>query len=166
MPKRKVNTARKLPEKNVNPRSERKVNPRQELFALEYCKDFDRVRAIKAAGYNCNSYSAAHEAACRLLKNPKVYSIVIAEKARIAERLKLNAEGTVRYLQLVVMEAIRDRDWRGAVMALREIGKHYGIYEKHNKQTKYTVDDIERLKTELTQAGFNFDWVNYKPSSN
>ena len=150
------------------PRQESKVTDRQERFALEYAIDFDRLRALKAAGYTPKDYDNAHSMAAQLLKNPKVNAIVLEAKARYAEALKLDAAKTVMCLQVVYMEAMAHKDWHAAVAALRELGKHHGIYEKHQKQKSYTQDDVERLKKELEQAGFDFRRVNdvTQPSNN
>ncbi len=141
------------------------VTDRQERFALEYVIDYDRNRAVRAAGYTCETDADCASMACKLLKNPKVNAIVLQAKAKVAERMGLNAERTVQYLLVVFMEAMKANDFGSAVSALRELGKHHGIYDAHNKQKKYTREDADRLKRELEQNGFSFERVNY-PGTN
>jgi phage terminase small subunit len=153
-----------LSDKPRKPR-ESKLSDKQERFAMEYVKDFDRERAYKDAGYSSDKMTTIAVECCRLLKNPRVQVVIIREKARMAERIGLDAEGVVRNFMAVYMEAYKCRDWGSAISALKELAKHYGIYEVHNKQKKYSPADIEKLKEELTKVGFDFNRINFPPPS-
>ena len=136
----------------------KKLNDRQERLGLVAVKDFDRVRAYRAAGYSGTTDEVAATEACRLLKNPHVHVVILREKAKIAARLGFDAQTTLQHFVVIYMEAMKALDYRGAVMALDKIAKHYGLYEKHNQQLKcYVEEDAEKLRTELEQAGFDFE---------
>lgn len=145
-----------IPKKNLSPRLNTTVNDRQERFALEYCKDFDRLRAYRAAGYKAKSDEAGHVEACRLLKNPKVWAIVLEQKAKIAESMGMTAQKNLLHFQVVYYEAMKAGDYSAAVAALDKIAKHYGLYEKHQKQKNYSREDVEKMKAELEAVGFDF----------
>jgi phage terminase small subunit len=140
----------------------RSLNDRQERFALEYVKDFDRLRAYRDAGYVAKNDQVAATEACRLLRNPHVYAVILKEKAKIANKLGWDADKTLIYMELVFMEAMKERDYSGAISALDKLAKHYGLYEKHNTQRKYTQDDVEKLREKLEQHGVSFERVNYR----
>lgn len=141
--------------------AEKKLNDRQERFALEYVKDFDRARAYRAAGYTSTDEATIATESARLLRNPHVYAVVLREKARIANAMGWSAERTLMYLQFVFSEAVKDKDYSAAVSALDKIAKHYGLYLEHNKQKNYSPEDVERLKGELTAAGFDFSRFHF-----
>jgi phage terminase small subunit len=153
MPKRAM---KKVPRINTT------ANDRQELFALEYVKDYDKIRAIKAAGYSVTTEESARDAACRLLRNPTVREIINREKVKVSERVGITAAGVVARFYAAYLDADARGDLPSAISALREIGKHLGIYEKHNVQKKYSQEDVEKLKLELEQAGFDFKRLNYR----
>ena len=68
-----------------------KNNDRWDRFCLEYVKDFDRVRAIKKAGYKCKTNASRRRLAlCLLSTNPYVQ-----EKVKIL--LKGQKSGFVPY---------------------------------------------------------------------
>lgn len=138
---------------------------RQERFAIEYIADNDRIRAVKAAGYDVTDDESARTCAARLLRNPTVQTIIEREKLKIIEKTGTTRENTVLRLLLVYHEAMQVKDFSAAVSALDKIAKFHGLYELHNKQKSYTREDAERLRDELKQAGFSFEKVNF-PSSN
>ncbi len=146
---------------------DRTLNDRQEKFARIYAATDDADQALTEAGYEHTSEQSAADAKCRLLKNPYVRSLVDDIRSKAAAKYGMDAEGTVARFKFVYLEAVADRDWGAAVGCLKELGKFQGIYSKHNEQKRYTKDDLERLRTELTAAGFDFTATNMPlPSTN
>jgi hypothetical protein len=84
----------------------------------------------------------------------------VDQRALIAAEYRMDAIKWVAYLRLVVVEAISERDWTGAVSALREIGRHLGCYEVDNSQKRSTPEDVARYKLELEAIGLDFTRVN------
>lgn len=143
------------------PRKVVKPNDRQERFALAYAATWDKSEALRQAGYELNSAEAERDAANRLLRNPTVMAIIDREKARVAKKFEITAEGTALRFQVVYLEAMRIGDFATAKGCLIELGKYHGIYVKDNTQKKnYSREDIEKLKLELEQLGFDWSRVN------
>lgn len=147
------------------------VNIKHELFVAEYLVDMDAGAAYKRAGYKVKGDKAAQASARALLRNPLVWEMVeAAQLKRIAER-KMDADKVLLRLEFVYEQAAQVRDWPTALATLKEIGKHYGIFEKHQVgKTKYTVEDLPRLKAQLEAAGWNYHDKSYEkdqqPSTN
>lgn len=147
------------------------VNIKHELFAAEYMIDMDAGAAYVRAGYNVTEGESADVCGRRLLRNARVWELIeAAQLKRIAER-KMDADKVLLRLEFVYEQAAQARDWPTALATLREIGKHYGIFEKHQAgKTKYTETDIPRLKAQLEAAGWNYKDKSYEkaqaPSSN
>jgi len=140
---------------------------KHELFAHEYLLDFDAGAAYRRAGYEVESDDVAQSSGRRLLRNPLVLEIV--EKGRLDRVAKIGAgaDTIIGRFHLVYLRAIEVDDLVTALSALKELAKHYGLYERHQLQKKYTKDDLERLKTELEAAGMSFDVANMPdPSPN
>lgn len=131
-------------------------NLKYELFAHEYMVDLDPGAAYLRVGYKAATEEIAQSAGRRLLRNTYVQLIIERIKLQRIEEAGNDGKKTIERLGLVYLEAVRTGDLSTALGCLRELGKHYGIYEKHNKQ-RYTQEDAERLKKELEQAGFNFE---------
>ena len=137
---------------------------RQERFILEYLRDFDSLRALRAAGYTFKNDASGYAQASHLLNLHHIAIRVAERKAQIAEKLGLDAEGCLRYLKLVVLEALSARDWHAAIAALREIGRLYGAYDKDNTQRFGKIlspEECERLKAELEMRGWDFSRRNF-----
>ena len=72
--------------------AEKPPTDQQERFVLEYLTDFDRLRALRAAGYEFDKDADGHSMASRMLALPNVALLVLQKKARIADKLGVNAE--------------------------------------------------------------------------
>lgn len=142
------------------PRRETDLTPQQELFVAEYLTDFDRDRALKAAGYHPTTPESSAAMSSRLLASVKIRAFLWEKKAEIVAERKLDAVKWLAQLQLVAMEAYENQDWAGAVAALREIGKYGGWYEKDNRQKHFTAEDADKLRADLEARGFDFRRAN------
>lgn len=147
----------KSPKPNPAPRGGLSLNHRQERFALAYVASLDKVEAIRQAGYRVNSDDAARDAASRLLRNPSVQAIIDREKAKVAKKFNIDAEGTVLRFQVVYLEAMRLGDIATALAALKELAKHYGVYDAHNRQKRITTQaEADAIRARLEMIGV--DW--------
>lgn len=158
-------TRTKLPRKVVAPRQETDLNAMQERFVTEYMIDRDPGAAYLRAGYQVAEPTAANINGRRLLRDSRVMSLINNLEISRIDKTKLDAENTVLRLWHLYMEALRQNELTVAGKMLTELAKIQGIYEKHNKQKRaYSMEDIERLKTELKQSGFDID--SMRPSPN
>lgn len=83
----------------------------------------------------------------------------------MSEEAKATAENTVARLNLVYLEAMKRGELSSAILALRELGRHFGVFEKDNTQKSYTLEDAERLRKSLEARGVSFVNRN-RPSEN
>ena len=128
---------------------------RCETFAYEYLVDFDAMNAYKRV-YGDMDDTVALRSGSRLLKNDLVWSIIEKAKLERIERNKNDANQVILRMHLIYEEAMKVRDLTCAMNALKELGKHYGIFEKHNLQKNLTEQDIQKMKQELEAIGFDF----------
>lgn len=147
MPKKSVVTKKKA----------RKLTPKEAAFAREYPVDCNGTQAAIRAGY---SPRTANEQAVELLARPVVREAIDKAIRERAERTKVDADWVVLNFRNLYLESLAKGDGSTAVRCLENLGKHVGIYLEHNKQKQYTVNDVDRLKEELRQAGFDFTRTN------
>lgn len=139
------------------------VTDQQERFALEYLKDFDRLRALAAAGYKVTNVKSAQATASYLLNLPNVRTLVSRKKMELAEQMGMDAANTLGYMKAVFVDAFSVGDYSGAIRALTEIGRVYGIYEADNTQRRKSPEDIARMKAQLEAMGMDFTRKNFPP---
>lgn len=156
--------------RNTEPATEAMVGNsrmRYELFAQEYLIDYDAGAAYRRAGYEVKSDASAYAGGYRLLRNVIVNEMIEAARLKRVEKIGAGADTIIGRFHLVYLKAMEADDLTTALAALRELAKYYGLYEKHQTQKRYSKDDLERLRTELTAAGFDFTAANMpKPSTN
>lgn len=157
------------PRRNLKPRRETQnsenLNLKHHLFAIAFLDCLNPGEAYVRAGYEVKSEEVAQAAGRRLLRNVRVMAMIDNAKREMAEEAKATAANTVARLNLVYLEAMLRSDFANAISALRELGKHFGIYEKDNTQKSYTLEDAERLRKSLEARGVSFVNRN-KPSEN
>lgn len=107
------------------------LNPKQEMFCLEYIKDLNASQAYIRAGY---SEKGANVAAFKLLTNANVQEKIQELKKDRSEKIKVDAE----YLLKKIVEVIDNGEEKTAdqLKAIEMAGKHIGFYEAHNDQKK------------------------------
>lgn len=154
-------TVRKLRKDSLSLEAAKPLTDQQDRFVAEYLVDFDRIRALKAAGYKVTSLKNGASQASYLLNLPNIALRVMEAKKGLAAKLGVDAEGTLAYLKLVFFEAYQAREWSDAISALREIGRVYGIYEADNRQKKPSYEDLEQLRAQLEMKGFDFTRKNF-----
>lgn len=137
---------------------------KHEAFAMEYMVDYDVVRSYKAA-YNDDDMedNVARAAGSRLLRSVIVQKIIDQEECKYIAQKRQEKEDVVLQAQRMYYTAMRDRDYASAKGALDMLFKHYGLYNKHNKQKKYSPDDLATIRQKLEAQGVMFGEVN-KPA--
>ncbi len=172
MPRKKTVTegAKPTHKRNTSSATETMVGNsrlRYELFAQEYLVDFDAGAAYRRAGYEVESDGSAYAGGYRLLRNVIVNELIEAARLKRIEKIGAGADTIIGRFHLIYLKAVEADDLKIALDALKELAKHYGLYERHQLQKRYSKDDLERLRTELTAAGFDFNATNMpKPSTN
>lgn len=154
------------------------MTAKQEIFCLEYLKDFNATRSYRMAYPNIKNDAVAGSAGERLLKNVEIFKYIEKKRAERAEKLEIDAAWVLkrfkdisdRSMQAVpvmkfdpvekCMKQVTELndageevgvymfDSAGANKATENIGKHIGFYEKDNGQ-KLPVDGT--FKVEIVQ---------------
>jgi len=132
---------------------ERKLTPEQELFCLEYLKDFNATRAAKAAGY---SEKTAAVIGWENLQKPYI-------QARIRDRMneafgdaKEDIKRIIDELKMIAFSDISDLfDW-GKREILDTDGDFVEEVEDLTFKTKEQLGDKTRLITEIEQVKTRF----------
>ncbi len=135
------------------------LNPKQARFISEYPKDCNGTQAAIRAGY---SPKTAQEQSSRLLSNVKVREAIDKALRERAERVEIDADWVVVNFRNLYLEALAAKDYSAAARCLENLGKHAGIFERHqNQKRQYTQDDVAKLKAELEAAGMDFRRANF-----
>jgi len=136
-----------------------KLTEKQELFCLEYCKDFNATRAYKDAGYSAKSDKVAGVESHKLLKNPRIYTRINEMQTERAQEVKLDAQWVLERLKLISDRCVQatpviDKDGNetgefkfdpaGANKATELIGKHLGMFtDKMEIKGELSVKKLE-----------------------
>ena len=132
---------------------------KHELFALEYMSDYDIIRAYKHV-YDENGNMddlVAQKAGSRLLRSVVVQRVIDREECAYIAKKQLDKEMVVLQIQRVYSAAMRDRDYAAANGALDKLMKHLGLYDKHQKQKRYSADELVGIRRKLEENGVSFD---------
>lgn len=143
-------------------RKETKLTEQQTRFVHNLISGMTRREAVRDAGYSADTDELADACASRLLSNAKVYAYYTDLRAAVASEAVMDGVKWLAYMRLVAIEAISEREWNGAVAALREIGKHLGVYEiDHAQKRQHTEADVEAMRAELMKRGMDFSRKNF-----
>lgn len=136
---------------------------RHKEFAYEYLVDRDIGRAYLATVAKNENNVDEHQArkmGSRLLLTPLVQQIIDEETCKFIITKREEKEEVIKRLKRVYLQAMGDRDYPSAVSALDKLMKHYGMYEQHNKQKRYSPDDVAAIRAKLEAQGISFDDAN------
>lgn len=138
------------------------LTDKQKVFCEEYMVDMNGTQAAIRAGY---SRKTANEQAARLLANVSIQAYIAELKGKRSEKTEITADYVLSALKevaerslqrvpvmnwdykekrMVQMKDEEDRDvWTfdssGANRALELLGKHVGVFEKDNDQSKQSI---------------------------
>ena len=73
-----------------------KLTNKQEMFCLEYIKDFNATQSYKRAGYGVKNDATAGVQSNKLLKNPKITEYIEILKEERMKRLRVDADWVLR----------------------------------------------------------------------
>lgn len=114
------------------------LSMRQELFVLEYLKDFNGAAAAARAGY---SPKTSNIRAMELLKVPAVKARVKREQAKIAKAVLTDAEEITRELKYVAFSNIQDYIEQGnEIVDISTISRKKAAAVKMIKKTVTTFE--------------------------
>src|SRR5579864_2529923 len=113
------------------------MTPRQRLFAEQYAIDHNGTAAAVRAGY---AQIGAHVTASRLLRKPKVASIVAEHEKAAAQRLAVNKERVITELEAAIDLARQKGDPMAMIRGWAEIAKLIGAYAPERKKVEITLD--------------------------
>lgn len=135
---------------------------KHEKFAISYMTDFDLVRAYKEVYDEDGKMEdiVAHKAAARLLKSVVVQRVMDDETCKYISQKRLEKDQVILKLQRIYYDAMRDRDYTSALGALDKLMKHFGMFQEHNKQKRYGVEEITAIRRKLEENGIQFDAPN------
>lgn len=144
----------------------RNVEKKHERFAISYMVDFDIIRAYKEVYDEDGDMddTIARTAGSRLLRSVIVQRIIDREECNYIAKRRLEKETVILQIQRMYTNAMRDRDYASAKGALDMLCKHLGLYAVHNRQKKYSPEDVQAIKRKLEENGVSFDAPN-KPIS-
>lgn len=128
--------------------AETALKPKEERFCLEYIVDYNQTKAATRAGY---AEKSAAKTGCKLMKDPRILASIKKLQKEQADRLCLSSDLVViKLLELVdiCMAAKPVMEWdysnheksptgeyqidsKGAAKALELLGKHLGMFDKH-----------------------------------
>jgi phage terminase small subunit len=136
------------------------LTPKVELFCLEYLVDLNATQATIRAGY---SPASAASIGSENLTKPEIASRVHELLQARAERVQVDGDWVLKRLVMIAErcsaplpamqmtmagyvqkktpegEGVFEFDALGATKSLELIGKHVGMFEKHNKQKQGDV---------------------------
>lgn len=83
----------------------KQLTPKQQIFCLEYLKDFNATRAAKAAGYSAKT---ANRMGAENLSKPVIRTFIEKAKAERIERVKYDADDLLRDLLALQKVSLAD----------------------------------------------------------
>lgn len=147
--------------------SKSKLSKKQEMFALEYIKDFNATRAYKKVYKTCKKDETAQVDSSRLLSNAKVQTYIQNIFNNIRSEKIADAEEVMEYLtkvlrgesqsEIVVIEGTGDGcssarkmnkapDEKDRLKAAELLGRRYGIFTDNLKTSSITVKIVNDLE--------------------
>lgn len=124
--------------------------------------DFDVVRAYKKVYDEDGTMEdiVAHKAGCRLLKSVVVQKVMDDYDCKYLATKQADKERTLARLDRIFVCAMRDRDYAAANSAIDKLMKHLGMYDKHQKQKRYSADELVGIRQKLAAQGVQFEELN------
>ena len=116
-------------------------NDRHERFCQEYVIDLNATRAYRKV-YKC-SKDNARRAGSRLLKNEDVAKRVTCLQSKANTQTELTAKKVLEAYEKIAFAPKKARvSAKDRLRALDSLGKHLGIFEKDNAQSKPITPQI------------------------
>lgn len=139
----------------------RALNVQQRVFTERYAASGKVDESYMQAYPNVTNKLVASASGSRLLKDVRVVEYLNELKAEAQERTGLTVDWLIQQMRALYTAAMSGEDYNAAGQALNMLAKHLGAYEVHNAQkTRYTQEDVERLRNELKEKGFDLNRLN------
>lgn len=123
---------------------ERKLRPKQQLFADEWMKDRNATQAAIRCGYSPRS---AQVHGSRLLSNDMVSAYLKKKTQSIADKLGIDAEyvlSSMKQIGKFTMPTRAEANPTVALKSLELLGKHLKLFEEDDKkQTNITINVVQ-----------------------
>lgn len=153
--------------------SKSKLSKKQEMFALEYIKDFNATRAYKEVYKTCKKDETAQVDSSRLLGNARVQTYIQNIFNNIRSEKIADAEEVMEYLtkvlrgesqsEIVVVEGTGDGcssarkmnkapDEKDRLKAAELLGRRYGIFTDNLKTSSITVKIVNDLEDDPEES--------------
>ena len=113
--------------------SNKKLNPKQERFCDEYVIDLNATQAAIRAGY---SEKTARQTAYEILTKPYIQDRIAELQKDIGDRNAITADFVLNGIKDIALLGEQENN---RLKAFELLGKHVGIYEKDNKQSKTEI---------------------------
>lgn len=146
----------------TNKASDRNTAKKHELFAIEYMVDFDIIRAYKKVYDEDGTMDdiGAQKSGSRLLRSVVVQEVIDSHTCKYIATRQKDKDNVVLQMKRLYFESMRDKDYASAKGALDMLAKHYGLYHAHNRQKKYSPEDVVALRQKLEANGLSFEATN------
>lgn len=138
-------------------KSPQELNEKEELFCLEYIKDFNAVRSYQRTGFNAGTYGSAAVSSQKLLKNPLIIKRIEELKSKRCEKVSLSADWIVERLMEEATYHGKDGNSASRTKALEVLGKHVpGFFptDTKNQSTQQNVVFISHEEKQSILQGF------------
>jgi phage terminase small subunit len=114
---------------------EKKLTPKEELFCLEYVKDFNATAAATRAGYKASK--SLHVYAFKLAGRDVIRERIEAIKAKMVGRLEVTGERILKEIARLALSDMKQyATWNGWTVTLMDSEKVDGACVKSIQQTK------------------------------
>ena len=128
-----------------NPRTEKKITPKQEEFCRIYvCEDVSQTEAALRAGY---SEKSAHAIASQLLNGqryPHVVERIKELKQELSKKYEVTFEGHVKKLAEIRDLAMQNNNYPAAVAAEKSRGQAAGLYIDRKEILHGNIDQMSK----------------------
>jgi phage terminase small subunit len=115
---------------------------KQNLFCIEYIKDFNATRAAKAAGY---SEYTARQMGSENLSKPYIAEFIREKMEERSKKLELDAQWVLKRLKIEAQGEGQDTNSTARVRAVELVGKHLQMFtDRHH------VDSGENINSTIT----------------
>lgn len=138
---------------------------KHERFAMEYLVDFDMIRAYKSVYDEDGDMEdiVAQKCANRLLRSVTVMKFIDEQECKFIGNKQLEKERVLQQLQRIYFHAMKDRDYAAANASIEKMMKHLGLYNEHQKQRRYSADELVGIRQKLEAYGISLEATN-KPT--
>lgn len=136
------------PRKDIKNMSDKKLTPRQKIFAEAYASGKSGTESAKIAGYADKS---AGQQANKLISNPQIHTYIDEQRKQVEDSLGISLETCVaKYLELAKLSQTK-KDYNTAKQCIDSIAKVMDYNPKEKVQRTENKVQFELLLKQLDQ---------------